>query len=75
MVDNHIYEKNYLFYNVLASIPLVVIVLITTYLLDLGLNFSVTLTGIAVITLLIQFIYYYSNWKKLLSNFSNSFYE
>ncbi|MDM5186346.1 hypothetical protein QUF99_02635 [Bacillus sp. DX4.1] len=70
MVDNYINEKDHLFYkkrfyNVLASIPLVVISLIVTYLLDLGLTFFVTLTGIAVITLLIQFIYYYSKWKKI----------
>ncbi|MEK7019264.1 hypothetical protein [Bacillus sp. FSL R9-9410] len=70
MVDNYINEKDHLFYkkrfyNVLASIPLVVISLIVIYLLDLGLTNFVTLTGIAVITLLIQFIYYYSNWKKI----------
>ncbi|WP_410985410.1 hypothetical protein [Bacillus cereus] len=70
MVDNYINEKDHLFYkkrfyNVLASIPLVVISLIVIYLLDLGLTYFVTLTGIAVITLLIQFIYYYSNWKKI----------
>lgn len=70
MVDNYINEKDHLFYkkrfyNVLASIPLVVISLIVAYLLDLGLTYFVTLTGIAVITLLIQFIYYYSKWKKI----------
>ncbi|MBE7124063.1 hypothetical protein [Bacillus cereus] len=69
MVDNYINEKDHLFYkkrfyNVLASIPLVVNTLIVIYLLDLGLTYFVTFTGIAVITLLIQFIYYYSNWKK-----------
>ncbi|SDZ10062.1 hypothetical protein [Bacillus sp. 166amftsu] len=71
MVDNYINEKDHLFYkkrfyNVLASIPFVIITLIVTYLSDLGLTFFVTLTGISVITLLIQFIYYYSNWKKAL---------
>ncbi|MED1569131.1 hypothetical protein [Bacillus paramycoides] len=71
MVDNYINEKDHLFYkkrfyNVLASIPLVVNTLIVIYLLDLGLTYFVTFTGIAVITLLIQFIYYYSNWKKFL---------
>ncbi|EJR92429.1 hypothetical protein [Bacillus mycoides] len=70
MVDNYINEKDHLFYkkrfyNVLASIPLVVISLIEIYLLDFGLTNFVTLTSIAVITLLIQFIYYYSNWKKI----------
>ncbi|WP_439876493.1 hypothetical protein ACSLGG_14955 [Bacillus mycoides] len=69
MVNNYINEKDHLFYkkrfyNVLASIPLVVNTLIVIYLLDLGLTYFVTFTGIAVITLLIQFIYYYSNWKK-----------
>ncbi|MED1599648.1 hypothetical protein [Bacillus pseudomycoides] len=69
MVDNYINEKDHLFYkkrfyNVLTSIPFVVITLIVTYLSNLGLTFFVTLTGISVITLLIQFIYYYSNWKK-----------
>ncbi|PFE61905.1 hypothetical protein CN316_25520, partial [Bacillus cereus] len=63
MVDNYINEKDHLFYkkrfyNVLASIPLVVNTLIVIYLLDLGLTYFVTFTGIAVITLLIQFIYY-----------------
>ncbi|PEO41001.1 hypothetical protein [Bacillus pseudomycoides] len=71
MVDNYINEKDHLFYkkrfyNVLASIPIVVITLIVTYLSGLGLTFFVTLTGVSVITLLIQFIYYYSNWKKSL---------
>lgn len=71
MVDNYINEKDHLFhkkrfYNVLASIPLVVNTLIVIYLLDLGLTYFVTLTGIAVITLLIQSIYYYLNWKKSL---------
>ncbi|MED1059433.1 hypothetical protein [Bacillus mycoides] len=71
MVDSYINEKDHLFYkkrfyNVLASIPLVVISLIVIYLLDLGLTNFVILTGISVITLLIQFIYYYSNWKKSL---------
>ncbi|MGF9958983.1 hypothetical protein [Bacillus mycoides] len=70
MVDNYINEKDHFFYkkrfyNVLASIPLVVISLIEIYLLDLGLTNFVTLTSIVVITLLIQFIYYYSNWKKI----------
>ncbi|MED1511252.1 MULTISPECIES: hypothetical protein [Bacillus] len=69
MVNNYINEKDHLFYkkrfyNVLASIPLVVNTLIVIYLLDLGLIYFVTFTAIAAITLLIQFIYYYSNWKK-----------
>ncbi|HDR3493176.1 hypothetical protein [Bacillus wiedmannii] len=69
MVDNYINEKDHFFYkkrfyNVLASIPLVVNTLVVIYLLDLGLTYFVTFTGIAVITLLIQLIYYYSNWKK-----------
>ncbi|MGE6313547.1 hypothetical protein ACQKD6_24405 [Bacillus cereus] len=71
MVDNYINKKDHLFYkkrfyNVLASIPLVVNTLIVIYLLDLGLTYFVTLTGIAVITLLIQSIYYYLNWKQSL---------
>ncbi|TXR94737.1 hypothetical protein DN390_23925 [Bacillus sp. SH7-1] len=71
MVDNYINKKGHLFYkkrfyNVLFSIPFVIIALIVIYLLDLGLTFFVTLTGISVITLLIQFIYYYSNLKKTL---------
>ncbi|GLV66913.1 hypothetical protein Bmyc01_55820 [Bacillus mycoides] len=69
MVNNYINEKDHLFYkkrfyNVLASIPLVVNTLIVIYLLDLGLIYFVIFTAIAAITLLIQSIYYYSNWKK-----------
>lgn len=44
MVNNYINKKDHLFYkkrfyNVLASIPFVVITLIVTYLSDLGLTF------------------------------------
>ncbi|ETT86903.1 hypothetical protein [Bacillus mycoides] len=60
--DELFYKKR--FYNVLASTPLVVISLIAIYSLDFGLINFVILTGIAIMTLLIQFIYYYSNWKK-----------
>ncbi|EOP48547.1 hypothetical protein IKQ_05521 [Bacillus cereus VDM053] len=71
MFNNYIIAKDELFYkkrfyNVLASTPLVVISLIAIYLLDFGLINFVVLTGIAIMTLIIQFIYYYSNWKKTL---------
>lgn len=69
MFNNYISTKDELFYknrfyNVLASTPLVVISLIAIYSLDFGIINFVILTGIAIMTLLIQFIYYHSNWKK-----------
>ncbi|PGO25839.1 hypothetical protein CN984_18450 [Bacillus cereus] len=71
MFNNYIIAKDELFYkkrfyNVFASTPLVFISLIAIYLLDFGLINFVIVTGIAIMTLIIQFIYYYSNWKKLL---------
>ncbi|PEB22367.1 hypothetical protein COO05_22515 [Bacillus toyonensis] len=66
MFNNYIIAKDELFYkkrfyNVLASPPLVVISLIAIYLLDFGLFNFVALTGITIMTLIIQFIYYYPN--------------
>ncbi|MGG3524252.1 hypothetical protein CN568_23195 [Bacillus pseudomycoides] len=71
MVNNYINAKDALFYkkrfyNVLASIPFVFISVIGMYLLDVELMYFVIFTGIAIMTLLTQFIYYYSNWKKSL---------
>ncbi|AWC28738.1 hypothetical protein [Bacillus cytotoxicus] len=56
------------FYNVLTSIPLVVIALITIYSLDFGFTHFLLLTGITTIILMIQCIYYYLAWKNYTSN-------
>ncbi|PEA82952.1 hypothetical protein [Bacillus pseudomycoides] len=62
--DTLFYKKR--FYNVLASISFVFISVIGMYLLDVELMYFVIVAGIAIMTLLIQLIYYYSNWKKSL---------
>ncbi|EMA6343040.1 hypothetical protein ACO11K_000828 [Bacillus cytotoxicus] len=73
MADNQntgnkkIFKKR--FYNVLTSIPFVVIALITIYSLDFGFTNFLLLTGITTIILMIQCIYYYVAWKNYKSDF------
>ncbi|WP_242143025.1 MULTISPECIES: hypothetical protein [unclassified Bacillus cereus group] len=61
--NKRLYKKR--FYNVLTSIPLVMIALITIYSLNFGFTHFLLLTGITTIILIIQCIYYYLAWKKL----------
>lgn len=58
---NSIYKKR--FYNIIWSIPLVVLALFMLPSLQLELSEFVMITFVSVVILLFQLVYYYKKWK------------